>query len=266
MFTVFKTRFDAMKKNAFTLIELLVVIAIIAILAAMLFPAVNAALAQARTAKSVNNVQQIMKGIHLLKDDNKGILPAPSNIPDSPYKTPPWDTIPEMTLGGKMNDPTEKGETATKKLDPNRPLSKVIKDIETFECPSDRGSASGNALATNANNVFVKQGTSYAYAWGNNFESQTGILSLQKVAAGKAPRFTHSNLSASSSKVIIYQPCFLGPLGKPASSKDEWHDKASRAAVLGFLDGRAKKQVKLPNHLTAPANITAFETQAREYY
>jgi len=248
-----------MKKNAFTLIELLVVIAIIAILAAMLFPAVNAALAQARTAKSINNVQQIMKGIHLLKDDNRGILPTPSSVAGSPYSTPTWSTPVEMTLGGKIAG----SAAANNRLDPSRPLSKVIKDIETFECPSDRGAASGNPLANNSANVYADRGSSYAYAWQHNI-GQSGILGLANISAGKPPRFTHSDLSASSSKIIIYQPCFLGPLGKPASSKDEWHDKATRAAVVGFLDGRGKKQPKL--YTAAPANITAFETGALEYY
>ena len=69
-----------MRRRGFTLIELLVVIAIIAILIALLLPAVQAAREAARRAQCVNNVKQLLLGLHNFESSN-GSLPKGINLP-----------------------------------------------------------------------------------------------------------------------------------------------------------------------------------------
>ena len=74
-----------MKPKAFTLIELLVVIAILAILAALLFPAISGAKAKAKRAVCTNNLQQVVRGIHLYLDDQTNGSPGNTNATHSPF-------------------------------------------------------------------------------------------------------------------------------------------------------------------------------------
>ncbi|NMA21674.1 MAG: DUF1559 domain-containing protein, partial [Lentisphaerae bacterium] len=63
------------RKQCFTLIELLVVIAIIAILAAMLLPALQTAMEQARLVKCLGNMKQLGIAVLQYTDASNDYLP-----------------------------------------------------------------------------------------------------------------------------------------------------------------------------------------------
>jgi prepilin-type N-terminal cleavage/methylation domain-containing protein len=76
-------RIRRVRSGGFTLIELLVVIAIIAVLAALLLPTLASSKERARRVQCLNQMRQLVIGVHLYGSDNQELLPSgKSEYPD----------------------------------------------------------------------------------------------------------------------------------------------------------------------------------------
>jgi prepilin-type N-terminal cleavage/methylation domain-containing protein len=94
-------RSQAAKQGAFTLVELLVVIAIIGILVALLLPAIQAARESARRTQCINNVKQILLGMHN-HVSSKEVFPSGGSKP--------WAEIEQyVSPSGVPNGPATQG-------------------------------------------------------------------------------------------------------------------------------------------------------------
>lgn len=129
--------------RAFTLIEVLVVVAIIAILVGIFLPSLAKARQQARNTVCKSNLRSIGHGVVFYLQESNGILPAAKfyGVGGYPGMYPDYQVL---------------GSGIPKK---ERALNRYLKEVDIFECPSDKGDA-----ASKYDNFFTAHGTSYSYA------------------------------------------------------------------------------------------------------
>jgi prepilin-type N-terminal cleavage/methylation domain-containing protein len=197
-------KMNRIRRPAFTLIELLVVIAIIGILAGLLMPAIARAKERGRQAKCIGQVRQLTASMLMAATDNK------------------------LRFPGATND-----------YDTRSVLANYVKDVDPFECPSDRGAPSWPANTPNcAQDTVIK--TSYMYP-----QADIANAGVGKVAGLK---ITDTNFTYSSKKAILFEPT-LNKANALTSSKTQWHSPSKRAGVIGFMDGHSDLMT-LTNDLT----------------
>jgi len=157
---------------AFTLAELLVVIGIIGLVVGILLPALSRAREQARAIKCASNIRQILFGIIMYADSNKGRLPIPagSAVSDRGYYFALQSTGP-----GMLNY-----EVGT--LLPYIAIGRQAR-YDAFNCPSDgpdRQVGTNDGLNGNLDSTITGRNFSYCL----NRRLQGGAVSVLPTANG----------------------------------------------------------------------------------
>jgi prepilin-type N-terminal cleavage/methylation domain-containing protein len=119
--------------KGFTLVELLVVIGIIALLIAILLPALSRARHQANTVKCLSQTKQILTGVLLYANEQKGWLPAPGWLAKdqafpSGKRPSNWLYNEDLRLGNFKPSDLKQGL-----------LFQYLNKVEMFRCPEDTG-------------------------------------------------------------------------------------------------------------------------------
>jgi prepilin-type processing-associated H-X9-DG protein/prepilin-type N-terminal cleavage/methylation domain-containing protein len=163
-------------RTAFTLIELLIVIGIISILLGLLIPAVQRVRESAARTQCMNNVKQIVLGLHNYHDSHSRLPPGvTSNQPAEPFPRMTWLTrlLPHIEELALWQD-TLLAYSYDRSPFTNPPHLGFSTPIRLFACPAD----SRTLEAQNTHQGYRAALTSYLGVLGTAYDQTNGVLFL----------------------------------------------------------------------------------------
>ena len=228
-------------KHLFTLIELLVVIAIIAILASMLLPVLSGARQRGHTVACLNNLKQLIQGVHTYADSYDGWLPGAYNGTEGTTLTYPWSSV-ILSLYQKTS-----GKYS---------ISSVNVPNGMFRCPSESRGIGSAGTGNFAHGHYVLNGR-FCSSSVNAVKSGTMTFIRRKITMVKRPSAAltifdgttkespYLNYVSNTSYVLaelLASRHGSGVAGKDAAKQHEYY--AGQLLNGAFIDGRAESMAR----------------------
>ncbi len=252
-------------RNAFTLVELLVVIGIIALLISMLLPALNKARDSANTAACLSNLRQLGIASIMYTNENKGWLPAWTDVADAAEPTGYKPQAPADLSGTHWTQSLRKmiGNSGFVFGDPTR------NNVPLFQCPTD--------IDAQAQEWFPRYPVSYAMPDGGSHNSynHSGVganyLYLNINRCRRPTEFWyytdmtnfHSRIPPNADFALSYRhnnrnsSTWGSPVSVYAFSIKPFNPSANAIINMWFLDGHAEsiKKGKANDSVPSPTNV-----------